>query len=68
MSKGQPEAVLYRLLTPMLLNELQKQTRLNQEQQAKIESLEAQLAPLRHRLTALEATMPQRTTVVAGPP
>ena len=51
--EGQSETVLYRLLTPMLLNELQKQQRLNEEQNE-------QLARLRGRLVRLEALEAKR--------
>ena len=58
---GQIQTVQYQKLTPMMLNELQKQHQLVEEQQAKIEQLEKQLAALpalEKRLTALEAARP----------
>jgi hypothetical protein len=58
---GQIQTVQYQKLTPMMLNELQKEHKLLEEQQAKIEQLEKQLAALpalEQRLAALEATRP----------
>jgi hypothetical protein len=58
---GQIQTVQYQKLTPMMLNELQKQHQLLEEQKAKIAQLEEQLAALpslQRRLTALEATRP----------
>jgi hypothetical protein len=58
---GQIQTVQYQKLTPMLLNEAQKQRRLLEEQEAKIQQLEKQLAALpllEKRLTALEAAQP----------
>lgn len=58
---GQIQTVQYQKLTPMLLNELQKQHQLMEEQKAKIAQLEEQLAALpslQKRLTALETARP----------
>jgi hypothetical protein len=49
--EGEPYTVRYSLLTPLLLNELQKQHRWNQEQATEIRRLTA-------RLDRLEATEP----------
>ncbi len=51
--EGRPETVRYHLLSSMLLNELKKQQRLNQEQNE-------QLARLRGRLVRLEALEAKR--------
>jgi hypothetical protein len=58
---GQIQTVQYQKLTPMMLNELQKEHKLLEEQQAKIEQLQKQLATLpalEQRLAALEAAQP----------
>jgi len=58
---GQILTVQYQKLTPLMLNELQKEHQLLEDQQAKIEQLEKQLAALpalEQRLTALEAAQP----------
>jgi hypothetical protein len=58
---GQIQTVQYQKLTPMLLNEVQKQHRLLEEQEAKIQQLEKQLAALpllEKRLSALETAQP----------
>ncbi len=55
--QGRPETVRYHLLSSMLLNELQKQHRLNQEQQAEIgrlRSVERELVAINARLADLE--------------
>ena len=43
---GQPQTVRYHFLTPILLNEVQKQQRTIDEQKARIESLEERLSRL----------------------
>jgi hypothetical protein len=66
---GQPETVLYHLMTAMLLNELQKQVRLNQEQQAEIErlrSVERELVAIKARLADLEAVEEPTLRVAAS--
>jgi hypothetical protein len=58
---GQIQTVQYQKLTPMLLNEVQKQHRLLEEQEKTIQQLEKQLAAmplLEKRLAALEAAQP----------
>ena len=65
---GQILTVQYQKLTPMMLNELQKQHRLIEEQQVKIEQLEKQLTALpalEKRLTALEAAQPSSARLEA---
>lgn len=67
-TSGQIQTVQYQKLTPMLLNELQKQHQLLQVQQAKIEQLEKKLAALpslEQRLTALEAARPSSARLEA---
>jgi hypothetical protein len=44
--EGQPETVMYQFLAPMLLNELQKEHRRNDEQQKTIDRLEQRLQAL----------------------
>jgi hypothetical protein len=51
---GQPEAVMYQFLAPMLLNEVQKQQRRIDEQQRTIDALQATLDSLGRELKALE--------------
>ncbi|MGP8226818.1 MAG: tail fiber domain-containing protein [Terracidiphilus sp.] len=61
---GQIQTVQYQKLTPMLLNEMQKQHRLLEEQAKTIQQLEKQLAALpllEKRLAALEAAQPSTT-------
>jgi len=65
---GQIQTVEYQKLTPMMLNELQKEHRLLDAEQAKIEQLEKQLAALpglEKRLTALEAVLPSSARLEA---
>jgi hypothetical protein len=65
---GQILTVQYQKLTPLMLNELQKEHRLLEDQQAKIEQLERQLAALpalEKRLTALEAAQPSSASLEA---
>jgi hypothetical protein len=50
---GEPNSVMYQYLTPMLLNEVQKE-------HAQIESLEQQIQDLKEQLTALAAHTSQR--------
>jgi hypothetical protein len=66
--EGKPKAVLYRLLAPMLLNELQKQARLDQEQEAEIESLKTQLALVQQRLAELDSAPRDAEAVMASVP
>jgi len=53
-AEGKVEGVRYEELTPMLLNELQKQQRVNAAQAAKIASLERQLAGIQTALVYLQ--------------
>ncbi len=56
---GEPESVAYHMLPSLLLNELQKQSRKLAAAEAKVETLEAEMAELRRlvgRLTATAAT------------
>jgi hypothetical protein len=67
-ASGQIQTVQYQKLTPMMLNELQKQHQLLEEQQAKIEQLEKQMAAvpaLEKRLTALEESQPSSARLEA---
>ena len=48
--QGRPETIRYQLLDPLLLNELQKQHRSIEAQEAEIERLKADLARLEARL------------------
>jgi hypothetical protein len=48
---GRPEGVRYHLIAPLLLNEVQKQRRTIETQQAEIEALKARLAALEMRLS-----------------
>jgi hypothetical protein len=50
--EGKPNSVRYRLLTPLLLNELQEQQHLNQEQQQVIAALTARLDALEQERAA----------------
>ncbi|MFZ4478588.1 MAG: tail fiber domain-containing protein [Rhodoferax sp.] len=47
---GQIETVAYQMLTPMLLNEVQKQQRTIEAQQAEINTLKAQMAAILAKL------------------
>jgi cell fate (sporulation/competence/biofilm development) regulator YmcA (YheA/YmcA/DUF963 family) len=61
---GQIQTVQYQKLTPMLLNELQKEHRLLEQQAETIQQLQQQLAALpllEKRLAALEAAQPSST-------
>lgn len=65
---GQILTVQYQKLTPLMLNELQKEHQLLEDQQAKIQQLEKQLAALpslEQRLTALEAAQPSSARLEA---
>jgi hypothetical protein len=54
---GQPETVKYQDLTPMLLNEVQKQQRHADSRDAELEALKKDNAELRARLDKLEAAL-----------
>jgi hypothetical protein len=61
---GQIQTVQYQKLTPMLLNEVQKEHKLLEQQAATIQQLKSQLAALpllEKRLAALEAAQPSPT-------
>jgi uncharacterized coiled-coil protein SlyX len=58
-SNGQPESVHYEMVNAMLLNEFLKQHRKGQQQQRRIEELEATVAKLQSTLTE-QATQIQR--------
>jgi hypothetical protein len=51
---GEVETVMYQFLAPMLLNEVQKQHRRIEEQQARLEDEHAENAALRARVEQLE--------------
>ena len=53
--KGMPFSVHYEQLPPMLLNEMQKQQRTIEEQRARGEVWQAQIAMLLARVDALES-------------
>lgn len=57
---GQPETVMYQFLAPMLLNELQKEHRKNEEQAQTIDELRDEMQTLARRLQALEAERANR--------
>jgi Chaperone of endosialidase len=64
---GQPEGVRYHLITPLLLNEVQKQRRTAEAQEKRIEQQQetidhekAEIEGLRARLARLEAQLPAR--------
>jgi hypothetical protein len=60
--EGRPRTVKYHLLSTLLLNELQKQHRWNEEQALEIQRMKA-------RLERLEATEPRyQRTALRGPP
>ncbi len=59
--EGRPETVRYHLVNAMLLNEVQKQHRVNEEQGRRIEEQRGQIRDLTERLLALE-----RKTAAAG--
>jgi hypothetical protein len=64
---GQIQTVQYQKLTPMLLNELQKEHKLLVQQAEIIQALQKQLAALpllEKRLATLEAVQPSSTTLV----
>jgi hypothetical protein len=52
---GQPEGVRYHLITPLLLNEVQKQNRTVEAQEETIEQQKAEIEGLKARLARLEA-------------
>ena len=66
--EGQVETVQYQKLTPMLLNEVQKQRRELQEQSETIRQQQEQNRKLEARLAALEALLSGKvpTTATAG--
>ncbi len=52
-SQGQVESVRYSMLSAMLLNELQKQTRENRQQSEKVAQLEARLSKLEQSIALI---------------
>jgi hypothetical protein len=56
-SDGSIETVYYQFLAPMLLNEYQKQLRINAEQRARIDAEHARVEALEHRLSILESKL-----------
>jgi hypothetical protein len=54
---GQPEGVRYHLITPLLLNELQKQGRTVEAQEKTIEQQKAEIEGLKARMSRLEARL-----------
>jgi hypothetical protein len=54
---GQPEGVRYHLITPLLLNEVQKQSRAMEAQEKTIEQQKAEIEGLKGRLAKLEARL-----------
>jgi hypothetical protein len=62
---GQPQTVRYHLLTPMLLNELQKQHAVAAAQEEVIKTQQKQIEDLQQRLTRLEAMMNQQMQAVS---
>jgi hypothetical protein len=66
---GTVETVRYHELIPMLLNELQKRTRENEQQAERINQLSAQIAEISAKLSALEQAMRggNRTVADASP-
>jgi hypothetical protein len=54
-AEGQPETVKYQDLTPLLLNEVQKQQRQLQTQQRRADARDAELAALKQEVAALKA-------------
>jgi hypothetical protein len=54
---GQPEGVRYHLITPLLLNEVQKQRRTVEAQEKRIEQQNETIEELRARLSRLEARL-----------
>ena len=54
-SDGKVSSIMYQFLSPMLLNEAQKQHQKIEEQQRTIDTLQAQLAALARRLEGIEA-------------
>jgi hypothetical protein len=56
-SDGEPETVMYHFLTPMLLNQAQKEHERVEQQQKMIETLNMTVAALAQRLEALEAEL-----------
>ena len=52
--EGQPETVKYRLLSSMLLNELQKQNLTNSQQDVSLKSQQSQIASLNAQATEVE--------------
>jgi hypothetical protein len=54
-SDGQPQAIRYQFMTPMLLNEVQKQHKIVATQQEVISTQQHQISDLQQRLSRLEA-------------
>jgi hypothetical protein len=52
---GRPEGVRYHLIAPLLLNEVQKQSRTVEAQEETIEQQKAEIEELKARLARLEA-------------
>lgn len=61
---GQAQTVQYQKLTPMLLNELQKEHHRAEQQDETIRQLQEQNRRLESRLSALEAGSSSKTTPV----
>ena len=61
---GKPFTVYYHLLTPMLLNELQKENHRNEAQRAEITSLKSELAALKQSQERQLAAMAKLTALV----
>jgi hypothetical protein len=55
---SRPEGVRYHLIAPLLLNEVQKQRRTIDTQQAAIASQQTEIENLKARLAALETRLP----------
>ena len=64
-AEGKPNSVQYRLLTPMLLDETQKQQRENAEQRQGIAALAKRPGPCAH---SIPAHADQTTSPAAAPP
>ncbi|HLK55869.1 MAG TPA: tail fiber domain-containing protein, partial [Chthonomonadaceae bacterium] len=62
--QGKPFTVYYHLLTPMLLNELQKEHRQNQAQQKEIAGLKSELTALKQSQQQQRAALAKLTALV----